>query len=163
MNYIVLFFFDRLRDVYIGVTLTDSHGSRIYRRQGRPKRPQNPYSIERACHKLSKTPSHALIDAVGGPHHHFECNTCTLYGPNRARRDQTRPQGLIRGEGEVAALRPLTSSYPASPLTRPACSRLARFGPESVHISHSSDGLSRLLHQSRRLLRFGKLVACPFD
>ena len=44
------------------------------------KRPQNPYSIERACHKLSKMPSHARIGEVGRSHHHslsgnFEAST----------------------------------------------------------------------------------------
>ena len=55
------------------------------------KHPQNPYSIERVGHKLSKTPSHALIDAVGGSHHPFECTTRALSGPNRTRRGKAGP------------------------------------------------------------------------
>ena len=61
------------------------------------KHSQNPYSIERVDHKLSKTPSHALIDAVGGSQHRFECTMRALSVPNRARRGKVGPQGLIRG------------------------------------------------------------------
>ena len=69
---------------------------RDLRHQNLPKHPQNPYSIERACHKLSKTPSLARIGAVGGPDHHFECAMRALSEANRARRGQT---SLIRGSG----------------------------------------------------------------
>ena len=80
-----MFFFDGMRHVYIRATSL----CRILRHRELLKHLRNPYSIERACHKLSKTPSHALIDAVGGPHHHFECTTCALSDPNRIRRDSS--------------------------------------------------------------------------
>ena len=84
--------------MYIGVT----SGVADFRRQKLLKHPQNPYSIERACHKLSKTSSHALIDAVGGSNHHSECATRALSGPNSAGRGKAGPQGLIRGRGSSA-------------------------------------------------------------
>ena len=80
--------------------------SRIYRPQEHLKHPQNPYSIERACHKLSKTPSHVLIDAVGGSHHHFECATRALSGPNRIWLDQMDHKRMDQGGVGVAAQRP---------------------------------------------------------
>ena len=66
---------------------------RDFRHQKLLKHPQTPYSIERAGHKLSKTPSHALIDAVGGSQHHFECTTCALAGPTRTRQDAQSSPG----------------------------------------------------------------------
>ena len=68
---IVLFFFVDPEGMYIRGTGGDGD----FRRQKLLKHPQNQYSIERACHKLSETPSHALIGAVGGLHHHFEYTT----------------------------------------------------------------------------------------
>ena len=49
---------------------------RDLRHQKLSKHPQNLYSIERGDRKRSKTPSHDLIDAVGGPHRHFEFCGC---------------------------------------------------------------------------------------
>ena len=49
---------------------------RDLRHQKLSKHPQNPYSIVRGERKRSKTPSHALIDAVGGSNHHFEQSRC---------------------------------------------------------------------------------------
>ena len=68
------------------------------------KHPQNLYSIERAGRKLSKTPLHALIDAVGGPHHHFECTTRALSGPNRpaGTRPDSKASSGGRGGGRSA-------------------------------------------------------------
>ena len=63
------------------------------RHQNLSKHPANPYSFERACHKLSKTPSLARIGAVGGPHHHSECTTRALSDPNRARQDRAARPG----------------------------------------------------------------------
>ena len=92
-----MFFFDEPQHVYIRVpTLCCRfwHSDPL-------KHPQNPYSIESACDKLSKTPSHARIGAVGGSHHHFECSKHALSGPNQTRGNKT---GLIRGRvgGESA-------------------------------------------------------------
>ena len=61
------------------------------------KHPQNPYSIERASHKLSITPSHALLDAVGGLHDHFECAARALFAQSWTRREQAGP---IRGRAD---------------------------------------------------------------
>ena len=66
-------------------------GGGDFRPQKLLKHPQNPYSIERACYKLSETPSHALIVAVGGSEHHSECATRALSGPNRTRRGKAGP------------------------------------------------------------------------
>ena len=49
---------------------------RDLRHQKLSKHQQNLYSIERGDRKRSKTPSHDLIDAVGGRHHHFEFCGC---------------------------------------------------------------------------------------
>ena len=73
------------------------------------KHPQNPYSIERVGHKLSKTPSPALIDAVGGSNHPFECTTRALSSPNRTRLDRAAHLGLIRGK-QIFSLRSLIPS-----------------------------------------------------
>ena len=79
--------------MYIGGT--SGHGD--FRHQKLLKHPQNPYSIETACYKLSETPSHALIVAVGGSAHHSECATRALSGPNRTGRDLVRPRGSSGG------------------------------------------------------------------
>ena len=109
-------------------------GYRDLRRQKLSKHPQNPYSIERGDRKRSKTPSHALIDAAGGPHHHFECIARALSGPSRTRSGKAGPQGLIRGRGFSVPERNLL--LPKRPGWA-ARSSLVRLGPESARVVHS--------------------------
>ena len=44
---------------------------RVFRYQELFQHPRNPYSIERAWHKLSKTPPNIRIGSVDRSHHHF--------------------------------------------------------------------------------------------
>ena len=126
------------------------------------KHPHNPYSIERASHKLSKTPSHALIDAVGGPDHHFEYTTRALSAPIPARRAKARPQGLIRGRGsfasQIADLLPPDEAWVGGAVP-PGPAWTGKRAPSAFKVMVwatycINQGVQR---------RFGKLMSCPFD
>ena len=98
------------------------------------KHPQNPYSIERVAHKLSKTPSHALIDAVGGSNHHFEYITPTFpaeAGPGAAKQDRKTSTGFPSRIADPPSPLPLMRHWGQ------VGSRLVRFGTKSARVVHS--------------------------
>ena len=123
-----------------------------------PKHPQNPYSIERGDRKRSKTPSHALIDAAGGPHHHFECATRALSGPSRAKLDRAAHPSLIRGSkfcdlGANFGSRFFFQSDGVCHLLHPDSARAA--GQRTQSDTYCIDQVVRR--------RFGTLTVSPFD
>ena len=158
---IVLFFFDGM-EIIIIMFLSVSH--QLYHILGHQEllqHPQNPYSIGRACHKLSKTPPHARIGAVGGPHHHVECATRALSGQGR----QTGPGGPHPNFAPPPLPRSLSRYPPSSDETLRF--RLLPLGPVWAE-KRTCSALKVMVRATycadpgvRR--RFGKLMARPFD
>ena len=105
--------------------------SRDFRRQKLLKHPQNSYSIERVCRELSKTPSYALIDAIGGSIHHFECAGRAFSGPN-----QTARAAHSRVPDPLPLMRPCG----------PALARLAEIGSETAHVVYSKSESARVVY-----------------
>ena len=116
------------------------------------KHPQNQYSMERACHNLSKTPSHALIDAVVGAYHHFENTTRALPDPIPVRRPNHK-----------------ASSGGGGPGTPPAPDEVLARGSGPVWTGNRTRGALRVMVRATYCInqgvrrRFGKLMARPFD
>ena len=135
--------YDRFR-MYIRCTAE----SRDFQRQKLLKHPQNSYSIERVCRELSKTPSYALIDAIGGSIHHFECAGRAFSGPN-----QTARAAHSRVPDPLPLMRPCG----------PALARLVRWtGKRTRSALKVMVWATQCTNQGARR-RFGRLMSCPFD